>query len=302
MSAQLDLSIRSTGIGSSEIGAIVGVSPFSTPLDVYISKVYGPKQRKSTPNQRWGLLHEHAMAIAYTEDTGIELEGDGRTTVRHPEHEVILDTVDRLAVGHSIVVDFKTAQRFTPLEYGETNWDYRIWEASLDAPTDETHLIPQCIQAQGAIHMAVHDRDRFDLPLLIDGFYWRIFTMARDAELEGYLIEAAERFWRDHVIPRKPPAAENEEKRAELLKHLYPRHVDEVPLPSSGWFDSIALELRDTRLELKRLAQIEARLVNDCKEAIGDACGIAGAWCRIDWKANKNGVRSFTPRFIKEEV
>jgi predicted phage-related endonuclease len=222
MSAQLDLSIRSTGIGSSEIGAIVGVSPFSTPLDVYISKVYGPKQRKSTPNERWGLLHEHAMAIAYTEDTGIELEGDGRTTVRHPEHEVILDTVDRLAVGHSIVVDFKTAQRFTPLEYGETNWDYRIWEASLDAPTDETHLIPQCIQAQGAIHMAVHDRDRFDLPLLIDGFYWRIFTMARDAELEGYLIEAAERFWRDHVIPRKPPAAENEEERAELLKHLYP--------------------------------------------------------------------------------
>jgi hypothetical protein len=88
----------------------------------------------------------------------------------------------------------------------------------------------------------------------------------------------------------------------QLLKHLYPRHVDEVPLPSSGWFDSIALELRDTRLELKRLAQIEARLVNDCKEAIGDACGIAGAWGRIDWKANKNGVRSFTPRFIKEEV
>ena len=92
----LDLAIRATGEGSSDIGAIIGVSPFNTKLGVYISKVYGEKPRKSTPSQRWGLLLEQAMHVAYEQDMGLELEGDGRITIRHPEHEFMLDTVDRI--------------------------------------------------------------------------------------------------------------------------------------------------------------------------------------------------------------
>lgn len=196
------MEIRKTGIGSSEIGAIVGVSPFNTKLGVYMSKVFGEKPRKETPNQRWGLLHEAAMAIAYEEDTGLKLVGDGITTIRHPKYEWMLDSVDRITTCRTRVVDFKTANRFSPVEYGETNWDLQVWDAALHAKRDETDLIPQCHQCQGHWHMACHDIDNFDLPLLIDGFQWRIFSMPRDLEVEGLLIEEGDRFWHDHVLPR----------------------------------------------------------------------------------------------------
>ena len=297
----LDLAIRATGIGSSEIGAIIGVSPFNTRLGVYISKVYGEKPRKSTPSQRWGLLLEQAMHVAYEQDTGLELEGDGRTTIRHPEHEFMLDSVDRITKCRTRVVDFKTASSFTPLEYGEIDWEYRVWEKSLHATKDETELIPQCYQAQGHWHMACHDVDNFDLPLLIDGSRWRIYSMPRDREVEGMLIEEGRKFWYDHVLPRKPPEPENEDERAELLACMYPKHVRETPIASTPEMDGPALQLRAARKERIKWEGEETHWKNECKEIIGDAAGLAGDWGRIDWVTNTKGVRVFTPRFRKEE-
>ena len=37
------------------------------------------------------------------------------------------------------------------------------------------------------------------------------------------------------------------------------------------------------------------------QEIIKDAPGIAGPWGKIAWTTDKNGVRSFTPRFNKEK-
>lgn len=297
----LDLAIRSTGIGSSEIGAIINVSPFSTGCKVAMAKLYGEKPRKSTPSQRWGLLLEDAMHKAYEEDTGILLEGDGRTTYRHPEHHFMIDSPDRIAVDRSVVVDFKTASSYTPLEYGEIDWEYRVWEKTLHATKDETDLIPQCYQAQLAWHMACHDIDRADMPLLIDGSRWRIYSMPRDRELEGMLIEEARKFWYDYILKGKVPEPANEEERAELLSCLYPRHVRETPLESTSETDGIALQLREARKQRIKWEGEEAHWKNECKEIIGDSCGLAGEWGRIDWVTNVKGVRVFTPRFTKED-
>ena len=145
----LDLAIRATGEGSSDIGAIIGVSPFNTRLGVYISKVYGEKPRKSTPSQRWGLLPNQRCTLR-----------TNRTRVLNSKATVVprsgirsmsscFDTVDRITKCRTRVVDFKTASSFTPLEFGEIDWEYRVWEKSLHATKDETELIPQCYQAQG---------------------------------------------------------------------------------------------------------------------------------------------------------
>lgn len=301
MSGGLDLSIRSTGIGSSEAGAIIGVSPFATRLDIYMRKVFGEKTRRETPIQRWGLLHEAAMHIAYEQDTGLTLVGDGRTTIRHPKHEWMLDTVDRITSCRTRVVDFKTAQRFTPVDYGQTNWDFQVWDASLHASRDETDLIPQCHQAQGVWHMACHDIDNFDLPLLIDGFQWRIFSMERDLEVEEMLIDEVHRFWVDHVLARKPPEHEDEDEREEFLKLLYPKHESPTLLETTPEIDEKVSEFR-TAYEQHKLLEAEVkRTKNDLKELIGDAAGIAGPWGKIAWTTDKNGVRSFTPRFKETE-
>lgn len=297
----LDMAIRRTGIGSSEVGAIIGVSPFSTRLKVYMEKVYEPKPRKSTPSQRWGLLMEPAMATAYEQDTGLKLIGDGRTTIRHPKYPWMLDTVDRITECRTAVVDFKTAGRFTPMEYGETNWDYQVWEASLHATKDETSLIPQCHQAQGAWHMAAHDIDRFDLPLLIDGHQWRIYSMPRDRELEEMLIDEVRKFWHDHVLARVPPEPEDEYERALLLNAMYPKHVAPEPMRSTFETDGPALQLRGARAERVKWEKEEEHWKNECKEIINDAPGLAGDWGRIDWVTNTKGIRVFTPRFKKLE-
>lgn len=291
---QLDHSMRATGGCSSDVANIVGVGPFGTQLSVYLDKLGLAKPRRSTPSQRWGLLHEPAMHIAYTEDTGIEIEGDGRTTVRHPRLTLALSTPDRIAVDRSRVVDFKTAcSRFTPVEWDDVNWDYRIWE---DRLTRSDGSLPDCVEAQMQWHMLVHEIGVCDVPLLVDGSNWRIFSTTADAELQEMLYEAVAKFWTDHVIPRRPPAPANETERAMLLNALYPTPTRKV-IESTAEADAAAIELRRVRAQASELEAEDLRLVNDLKDFIGTYDELAGDWGRIYWRANKNGVRSFKPYF-----
>ena len=67
------LGLRTTGIGGSDVGAIMGLNKYASPLTVYLAKknVEGFKGNAST---EWGHILEDPIRKKAAEELGIEIE------------------------------------------------------------------------------------------------------------------------------------------------------------------------------------------------------------------------------------
>ena len=271
MTAQLDMTMRATGIGASEIAAIVGLSPYTSPLDVYLRKRGLTEEFSGNNSTRWGLVLEPVIAEAYTAETGISLIGDGRTTVVHSTYPWALCTPDRVAADRSRVVEIKTAGLRMADQWGEPGSD--------DVPE---YYLTQC-----AWQMAVLDIDAADIAVLIGGSDFRIYSLARDRELEDALLEAGRRFWHDNVMTGEPPAPRDSDEFARVLSAKYPAETTATLVDAEGDIVRVAFALRTVRDEIKRLEAEELALENEIKAAIGENAGVCGRFGKITWKATK---------------
>ena len=91
--AQLEL--RKTGWGGSEIGALLGVDPFSGPLDVYLKKTEPDWVAPPNADMERGTFLEDGVAEWYAFRTGTKLERIDET-MRHKTRPLVLATPDRL--------------------------------------------------------------------------------------------------------------------------------------------------------------------------------------------------------------
>ncbi|MDP3766551.1 MAG: YqaJ viral recombinase family protein, partial [Dehalococcoidia bacterium] len=65
------LAARRAGIGGTDAAAILGLSPFRTPLDVYLDKTGAAQdERTETQPMRWGKALEPVIAEAVEERIG----------------------------------------------------------------------------------------------------------------------------------------------------------------------------------------------------------------------------------------
>lgn len=269
--ATLDTATRATGIGASEIAAIVGLSPYTSPLDIYCRKRGLTEEYAGNDSTRWGIVLEPVIADAYTAQTGIELEGDGRTTVVHPVHSFALCTPDRIAADRSRVVELKTAGIRMAHLWGEPGSDD----------------VPEYYLTQVAWQMAVLDINAADIAVLIGGNDFRIYSVARDLELEAALLEAARRFWNENVLAGEPPAPRDSDEFARVLSAKYPAETTATLTDADDEIERVALALKTVREEMKRLEAEELALENEIKSAIGENAGVCGRFGRITWKATK---------------
>lgn len=267
--------VRRTGVGSSEIAILAGLDPYRTPLDLYARKL-GLDDFRDTAPMRWGRRLEAAIAAEYEESQGVRLVSPG--TMRHEKHPVVVATPDRIVFPSILtapaqrVLEIKTASARMADEWG-------------DPGTDE---VPQRYVAQVAWEMAVTGLPTADLAVLIAGNDFRIYHLTRDEDLEAGLIELAERFWRDHVEPRRPPIETAPPASVcDYLKRRYPRDSGAILDADPALNETVQAYLlaRQGRDEdAAAVEELEARI----KTAIGDASGIRGAWGQITWKATKD--------------
>ena len=61
---------RKNYLGGSDLGAIAGLNPYRTALDVYLDKTSDDIREETNAAMRWGNLLEDVVAKAYSEDTG----------------------------------------------------------------------------------------------------------------------------------------------------------------------------------------------------------------------------------------
>lgn len=195
------LTNRKTGIGGSDIGAILGVSKFKSAVDVYLSKTTDQPQL-SGEHLYWGHALEQPIIKRFCEETGSEVQYQP-PLMRHPENDWALANADALIIQNGKpagILEIKTSSAFKTSDWGA-------------ADTDE---IPMEYIAQVQWYMGIFDLDFAYLAVLIGGNQYRHYRLERDRELFDTMLQKARDFWFNHVQTNTPPEARSGNDSAAL--------------------------------------------------------------------------------------
>lgn len=247
---------RKTGIGASDAAAVLNVSPWKGPVDLWGEKVgiIEPGDEE-TEAMKWGLRLEDAIADAYAEETDRLVVNPGRWTIaRSTAHPFMLATLDREIVpiderGPGLL-EIKTASFFK-----KDDW--------ADEP-------PLAYQIQLQHQLAVKGYQWGSLAVLLGGQRFLRIDMDRNEEFIARLILHEAAFWQ-LVQKEEAPAIDGSEGAKELLARLYPKETPgkSVALPAEAvtWHQNLAT----AKDELKRLTADAQTWKNMLAEAMGDA-------------------------------
>ena len=161
---QLD---RTKYLGSSDVAAILGISPWRTPLDVYLDKVQPrinpvdpAKQKIFTRGQR---MEPYVIDIL-SEETGLVITKRGER-YRDTEHDFLAAEIDAEAESGENI-EIKTVSPFKSKEWGE----------------EHTDSVPIHYNAQAQHGLMVTGKEVCIFGVLIGGDDFRIYKVERDDE------------------------------------------------------------------------------------------------------------------------
>ena len=182
---------RTKYLGGSDVAGILGISPWRTPLEVYLDKVQPrikpvdhSKQKVFTRGQRM----EPYVIDLLSEETGLEIIHRGNRYI-HRDYGFIAAEIDaEAATGENI--EIKTVSPFKAKEWGEV----------------QTDAIPVHYTAQAMHGLMVTNKQVCVFGVLIGGDDFRIYRVERDEETIQAILEREVAFW-DRVKNLNPPEA-----------------------------------------------------------------------------------------------
>ncbi|HET7136080.1 MAG TPA: YqaJ viral recombinase family protein [Casimicrobiaceae bacterium] len=281
------LTFRRSGIGGSEIAAVVGVNPYMKPIDVWLAKK-GLAEVTHNEKMEWGLRLEPAALAKYGEQKGVEVlhpreyfpeSVDG--TVRHPTHKFAIATPDGI-VKTPRRVQVKCAFDFGALAWGESG----------DAEGVPEHVIVQSTW-EGLV-TGIHDAD---IVALINGYDFRVYPVAWDADLAGMLLEQAERFWKENVEGNVQPSGASD-TLTKYLRDRYSKTTGKVLPPPVGLYE-LAKQYDAARAACEAAEERKESLGNEIRKLIGENDGFEGPGIKATWKW-QNGQPAY--KAIAEEL
>lgn len=291
MNAREDwLAARRLGLGGSDIGAILGLSKYRTPVDVWMEKTGRTLGSEETLQMRFGSYAEEFVAREYSAQTGRAVQR--YNTMLHHAAAPVLGNVDRLVIPEGakrashqreirtdIGLECKTASAFAA--YDADEWG--------PAGTDQ---VPPSYLVQCGTYMALTGCPRWDLAVLFGNQEVRVYRLARDADLERELIARAGEWWQRHVVADVAPEPICDDD----VRTLFPRDDGSAVEASASVLTELA-RAQELRAQIKAL---EAELEGDRKAgtlgALGSIKAFMGEAARlthggadlVTWKSAKD--------------
>jgi putative phage-type endonuclease len=278
---------RTKYIGGSDIGAILGLSKFRTPLEVWMEKTGKEVRQLDSLPLRFGSFAEEFVASEYARATGFELLHDESIYI-HPTHPMMSAHVDRFILGHGLnnpatrLLECKTANPFARGEWGEPGTDQ----------------VPMSYLCQCIWYMAITGIEQCDLAVLFGNSDFRIYEIARDLELEAIVIEKALHFWNVYVLKDTPPPAQTEGDYQALFKKSDPSKTIEANPKTVALIRQLQyLSMQSGDVD-EQITQIKQHIMNEMKEA--EVLSFQGNVIAT-WKAPKPSFRLDSKRLELEE-
>jgi putative phage-type endonuclease len=257
--------VRSTGIGASEIAACIGISPYTSPLALYLRKIGELPETRDNAAMEWGRNLEAAVLKRFIQchPEFRELPAITGRMYRHDERKWHIGTPD------AIVWD--TRPRFSR-DYEISGIAKTIHENRLATPVivevktgtkregwgrEGSDEIPVHYLAQVQYLMALVGAPVAWVPVLLNGRDYREYRVERDKDDQYILLTRGAEFWQ-RVLDRNPPPADGHVATTAALKgtNFDPELTAQVPA-------DLVKKFKDSQ-----------RLVNRIRELMGDA-GVA---------------------------
>jgi putative phage-type endonuclease len=200
---------RQSGIGGSDVGPIVGVDPYTSPLDVYREKIaeVPPREEPKLVLER-GIALEPLIRRRYREESGRETKP--ARFRKHSRWAWLIGHPDGLVREH-------VTPRALPKPFGEGG----VLEIKTMGMWVFNEIVKKGLQMsyqfQG-IHYASLCNHRWVAFAVLHPDSWRleIINYEVDPDIQKQAIEVCDHFWNDHVIPRIPPREKEPEWKIEL--------------------------------------------------------------------------------------
>jgi len=279
------LEARRQGIGGSDVAAVLGLSKWRGPMDVWAEKRGLADDQAENYAMMRGRILESAVADWYSEISGASLEDGPPMPISGPE-PWMLGSPDRYAITE---------------EEGRYGLEIKTARSCDDWGQDGSSMIPVYYATQVAWYMACTDIDRWDVAVLFmmnDEF--RRYTILRDSEVEKKLISSCRQWWNKHVVEGSPPPVDGSNAASQYLQQKFPTASQELRKANPDETNTV-FDLYEVNEQLKLLKDKKARLENQIKEVIGENEGIWNDWGKITWKLNK-GRSTIDTKRLKDEA
>ena len=285
--------VRPWGLGGSDVGAILGLSPYRSPMQVWLEKVgaiVNTGDRNEHGAEAWapgidagseavdgesagltaaegagGGIHlrfgqhlEPFVAREYERLTG-HTTHEHRSTLRHSNHRHLFAHVDRLvSTDGSGVVDVEGRVIARTLLECKTASAFNAGEWGRPW-SDE---VPAAYLAQCAWYTTITGCEEAHLVVLLGNSDLRIYRVMHDPALGEALVRAALSFWDDHVMTGRPP----EPTTRQDVELLHPRETKGTEVQAD---EATLGQLR----RLRRMAGLSKRLERE-SDAIKDRLAV----------------------------
>ena len=271
---------RKLGLGATDCAAVMGLSPYRTPYELWLIKTGRQEEDTILSEDRLRLRHAHEQTIAneYEVQRNVKLRRVNQT-VYHKRLPFMLCNLDRVVTGQRKIIECKTSTAWLRQDWGVTGSD--------EAP------IPYILQVQH--QLACTGYEDADIAALIDIDDYRIFPQPRNDKVIAKIEEACERFWNDHVLADVAPPATT---RGDY-KLMFPTNNGNF-IEATPEIEGVLLALAIKKAEIATYTIGKEELEKVVIGFIADNDGIKqGDKVVATFTANKNGVRSLR---IKERV
>lgn len=270
------LAVRRTGIGGSDAAAAVGLSPYMSPLELWLIKscrdadLARPDPTDTSEPVYWGTLLEPIVAAAYTQQTGNRVR-KVNAVLQHPTVPFMLANLDREIVG---VPGVQILECKTAGEFGA-----RLWRNG----------VPEYVQLQVQHQLAVTGKRAADVAVLLCGQRLEVHRIERDDELIARLIQLEAAFWR-YVETDTPPPADGSESADRALRCLYPGSGGTVDFSDDRHLSAVFADLVAVRAEIETRAALEAQLRQTLQQAMGEASSAHFETGNVSFKRSKDSA------------
>ena len=246
---------RSKYIGGSDIGAILGLSRFRSPLEVWMEKTGKDVWKLDSLPLRFGSFAEEFVASEYSRATGFSLIHDESIYI-HPEHSFMSAHIDRFVLEHGSptptrILECKTANPFASSDWGEVG-------------SDEVPLSYLC---QSIWYMAITNINNVDLAVLFGNSDFRIYEIERDLELESTILQKANLFWSEYVAKDTPPPAQSETDCQALFRKSDPNKTIEAKIETLALTKRLQLLHNEIDIRVEEISTIKQSIMSQMGEA-----------------------------------
>lgn len=266
------LALRRTGIGGSDAGAIMGVSPYKGAFSVWADKMGKLPPLEDNEAMRQGRDLEDYVARRFAEASGLRVRHE-YSMLRSVDHPCMLADIDRRIIGERAGLECKTSRDITMARYrnGEYPMEYYC----------------QCLH-----YLAVTGWDCWYLAVLVYGTDLLIYKICRDEVQDDLdaLIRAEEAFW-GNLQEGRSPVPDGLESTAEALGHVYPRD-DGSTVCADDESDNALCELAALKARKRKIDAEIAALENRIKHAMGEAEVMAGSSVSASWRTSERSAIS----------